>query len=512
MKNRVIKSLTLLSALSLSLCFLSSCQGINFIDINTNIYSPVDISVINEVSTKDFSYSYDESMLSIIDGKLYGIKEGTSEVKVLKNNNQIGAFTASVSARTFVNHYQSVSSQEKWFDEIDIPQVDNATSEVPFGVDISSIKQIYDCGGAFYNFDGKETSVFKLLKENYVNYVRLRLWLDPYNNIDDGSGNISKVSYGGGSCDLSNIFFIAKEAYKEGMKIYLDFHYSDFWADPSHQIIPKAWADIKSSDEMASTIKQYTKETIKYFVDNGVKISLVQIGNEITGGMLFNAPGGTNSELNGNNGPYYTTKSTKASSSISGSNETNLKKYLSAGIEAINEVDDSILKMIHLAKGFSATEYIISWFNRFKSLDYDVIGLSAYSYWHFASIDVLKNSLVSISKAFPNKLITLAETSYGFTTLSASYASNIFTSKEKFLDYDISPYGQAKLLRDMYDVMINSITNGYGIFYWEPAWTIVQGAGWAETSSLASWANQGFFSYDGKALGSLKVYRKILGL
>ena len=111
-----------------------------------------------------------------------------------------------------------------------LPGVNNQTIR---GVDISSYTALKNAGVKFYDFNGQQASLLKVLADSGVNYIRLRIWNDPTN--DDGD------TYGGGASDVANELKIAKEAKKYGMKVLLDFHYSDFWADPTHQILPKAW-------------------------------------------------------------------------------------------------------------------------------------------------------------------------------------------------------------------------------------------------------------------------------
>lgn len=130
----------------------------------------------------------------------------------------------------------------------------------------------------YYDFDGKEESMLKVLADQGVNYVRLRIWNDPYNEKGE--------TYGGGDCSIENELKIAKEATKYGMRVLIDFQYSDFWADPAKQVLPKAWQkDDGNTEKMCQNIYEYTKDTLQKFKKEGIDVGMVQVGNEITYGM-----------------------------------------------------------------------------------------------------------------------------------------------------------------------------------------------------------------------------------
>lgn len=216
------------------------------------------------------------------------------------------------------------------------------------GVDISSVLAVEEAGGVYYNTAGQEQDVFEILKEHGVNYVRIRLWNDPYT--EDGE------YYGGGNNDIDTALEIAKRAKRVGMGIALDFHYSDFWADPSKQTVPRAWADY-DLDKLAEAVYTYTYDTLKTFEDAGVRPHMVQVGNEINNGLLW--PKGRS----------------KGSPQVA--------KLVQSGIEAANDISEDIKTVIHLAEGASEQE-IMYFFNNMLDygVDFDVIGLSYYSFWH----------------------------------------------------------------------------------------------------------------------------------
>lgn len=358
------------------------------------------------------------------------------------------------------------------------------------GVDVSSVIAVEEAGGIYYNDQGQEQDVFEILKDYGVNYVRIRLWNEPYT--EDGD------YYGGGNNDIETAIKIAKRAARVGMRIALDFHYSDFWADPSKQAVPRAWAD-HDLDQLIDDIYNYTYDTLLRFEEEGVRPHMVQIGNEINNGFVW--PEGAMS---------------KGSSKVS--------RLIQSGIEAVNAVSTEIKKVVHLAEGASLSS-VSYFFNKLIEngvTDFDVIGLSYYSYWH-GSMEKFKETLQALDEQYDYD-IAVMEYSYGFTDLSTENASNIYNSElETAGGYKTSMQGQASYIRDV-NYEVASIESGIGSFYWEPAWLPVSGAGWAEegarsylvdqgddVSSLGqvSWANQALFSYSGKVLPSMKAFRDL---
>ena len=160
-----------------------------------------------------------------------------------------------------------------------VKKLNNMSQSSIRGMDISSYTALKKAGVKYYDFDGKETSLLKVLHDNGVNYIRIRIWNDPTNEKGE--------TYGGGANDVAAGLEIAKEAAQYDMKLLLDFHYSDFWADPALQKIPKAWEkDKNDTEKMKQNVYDFTKDTIKKFQEVGADIGMVQVGNEITNGML----------------------------------------------------------------------------------------------------------------------------------------------------------------------------------------------------------------------------------
>lgn len=160
--------------------------------------------------------------------------------------------------------------------DVFVEPVDGISDDFIRGMDASAVRSVENSGAKYYGYDGTEQDVFKTLAESGVNYIRLRVWNDPY----DENGN----GYGGGNNDVAAAITLGKRATQYGMKVCIDFHYSDFWADPKRQHAPKAWEGM-TADEKADALYDFTKESLTAILDAGVDVGMVQVGNEINNGM-----------------------------------------------------------------------------------------------------------------------------------------------------------------------------------------------------------------------------------
>ncbi len=490
-------------------------------NINTTVYgSNGDIKVKNAEEGEIFSYSFAGDNIRIEEDTVIPLRGNTTTtVFVTSNLNREGQFNVKINNRAYSSTHTSAETSEGWFNEVDISEINSLTSEFANGMDISSMKILYDNGQRFYNSDGDETALPLILKDAGINWVRLRLWNDPKDTWEE-DGEIKTFLYGGGNCDLESVTWMAHEVKAAGLNFLLDFHYSDYWTEPGKQIVPKAWVNYSTVSEMSNAISEFTTSSLNHLIENDARPDAVAIGNEVLSGILLHNPGGITKAATGDN-PNYTTGKSNRSSVTAGrwdntSNKAsnyNLRAYIKAGVDAVKAVDPTIQTMFHTAKGFSASNIIINLFKVLDDLNIDIFAVSGYSYYHFSNISTLRNGLTAISNAFPNHQICIAETSYGYTFEQDVNANNVFQTSglaSPVSGYACSIQGQAEMLRDTTEVVSN-LSNGWGVFYWEGAWPPCAKAGWADSASKASWANQGFFSYNGKATGALEVYQKMLG-
>ena len=253
------------------------------------------------------------------------------------------------------------------------------------GADISTLLEAEQHGATFYNQNGQQQDAIAILKANGVNYVRLRLWVDP----QDANGN----TYGGGSNNLENTLALAKRVKAQGIKLLLDFHYSDFWTDPGKQFKPKAWEKM-DYPQLKTAIHDYTRDTIARFKKEGVLPDMVQIGNEINGGLLW--PEGKSW---GQGGGEFDRVAGLLNAAISG-----MKENLTDG--------EQVKIMLHLAEG-TKNDTFRWWFDEITKRDvpFDIIGLSMYTYWN-GPIGALKANMDDISKRY-NKDVIVVEAAYG---------------------------------------------------------------------------------------------------
>lgn len=390
------------------------------------------------------------------------------------------------------------------YEKIIVNPISNLREDFAMGVDGSMIETVLENGGVYFNEDGKEQDVYQIMAHNGVNFFRVRIWNTPSNLFGDG--------YGGGNVDTAKAIAMSKRAQAANMNILVDLHYSDFWADPASQRIPTAWAGL-SLENLAREVETFTAKVLNDFKTAGVNVQAVQIGNEINNGLLF--PIG------------------KIDWSNAAASYQKVASLLKAGIRGAKSVNPNILTMIHLAEGGSF-DVFNSFFSAMETneVNYDLIGASYYPYYH-GSLANLQNNLNNTANKF-KKPVIVAETSYGFTTADSEHASHIYNSgMEDGGKYLTSIQGQATLIRDVVQVLADvPEKRGAGIFYWEPAWLPVEGAGWAtaegqawtETGDAnesenvaqfsdgkATWSNQALFSFNGRMLPSLKTFKLMQG-
>lgn len=382
---------------------------------------------------------------------------------------------------------------------ITVDKIDNLSEDFIRGVDISSLCSLEDSGVTFKDSNGNVQDIFTLLKDAGVNYIRVRVWNDPY----DSNGN----GYGGGNSDINTAIELGKRATEAGMKLLVDFHYSDFWADPSRQLTPKAWANY-TVDQKAQAINDYTYDCLQQLMKANVDVGMVQIGNE------------TNNEL------------------CDVSDWTDRCKLFKAGSEAVRKISTDYQQEIQVALHFtdpndpSKYNYIAKTLQE-NNVDYDVFGFSYYPCWH-GDINTITTALQTIATTY-DKQVMVAETSYPYTLEDTDGWDNTIQKSSALIDgYTASVQGQANELRDVMAAVASVGEKGLGVFYWEPAWITVSstntyeenmalweqyGSGWAtsyatsyDPDNVGAWYggspvdNQCLFDENGVALDSLNTF------
>lgn len=358
------------------------------------------------------------------------------------------------------------------------------------GIDVSSYIEEKENGARYFSH-GKEVDPIVLFRQNGVDCMRIRLWLDP----KDESG----APYLGGNNDLEVFFKLASIAKDNGYSIMLDLHYSDFWCDPSKQTLPKAWSGF-DFEETVLAVYSYTVNTLGAIKERGIDLFSIQVGNEITNGMLW--PHGRLSD---------------APNGASRGNYGGLISLINAGIKGCREIYPEASVILHLEKSYD--QYIYNEFMTHMTeagVDFDCIGFSYYPYWHGTFDQFFSN--VEMCKKFGKKLMVV-ELGYAFTledyikkehggaglVVSEENVSTFSFTKE----YPITPEGQAHFIEDF---LSRAERSGIDcVFWWEPLWIPGEKICWASREGQKyigeegkqtrnEWANQCLFGYDGEML------------
>lgn len=378
-------------------------------------------------------------------------------------------------------------------DSLYVKAVEGLSDDFIMGMDASCVPALEASGVKYYDFDGEERDVYAILHDNGINYIRVRVWNDPY----DSQGN----GYGGGNCDIDNAIEVGKRATENGMKLLVDFHYSDFWADPSKQMLPKAWKSLDLAGQ-ADALYAFTRDCLEKLVAAGVDVGMVQIGNETNG--------------------YFCGHKVW----------TEIATLMNAGSRAVREVCPKALVALHFANPEKTSNYRnYAYYLAAQQVDYDVFASSYYPYWH-GTLENLSSILSEIAEKYDKKVM-VAETSYAFTGEDSDFSSNTIGDGGAYVkDYPFTVQGQANAVRNVIDTVAH-IDGGIGVFYWEGTWIGVGTESWEENSALwerygSGWAssysaqydpndagkyfggcavdNQAFFDAQGHALESLKVF------
>ncbi len=353
--------------------------------------------------------------------------------------------------------------------ELFIKKIDNYDEKSIRGMDVSSylsimkayekVRENMKAAGAseeeinkigFKDKDGKvldEQGFFDFLAKSGVNYIRIRVWNNPY----DANGK----SYGGGNNDLDTAIEMGKYVTKAGMKVLIDFHLSDFWADPGKQKAPKAWADYTVDQKVTAVSDYITDSLTKLVKDNGVDVAMVQVGNETNG-------------------------------HVCGVTEwADMNRIFDAGCDAVHAIDKNILAAVHftnpekdgLLMSYAANldDYDGDGDGTKEGVSYDLFASSYYPNSH-GTMENLTNVLSDVAKTY-DKYVMVAETSWANTYKLGHTANQSDFRTGDYVNYNVTVQGQANEVRDVANAVNNvdvTLSNGekaaLGFFYWEPAW------------------------------------------
>ena len=374
-----------------------------------------------------------------------------------------------------------------------VDKVEGLAEDFIMGADVSSLLSLEASGVVFHDFDGNEADILKTMAEAGVNCIRVRVWNDPF----DAQGK----GYGGGNCTIDTAIELGARAAQYGIGLLVDFHYSDFWADPSKQQAPKAWEGM-SLDEKTQAIYDYTAECLKKLSDAGVAVKMVQIGNETTNGLC-------------------------GETSV-----PNVMKLMASAAQAVRDTAPETLIAVHYTNPESVDYNVKASLLRANGVDYDVFATSYYPYWH-GTLENLVSQLSEVTEKYEKKVM-VAEVSWAYTVEDTDGHGNTIGEELSYeKPYPFTVQGQARCVADVIEAVASIGEAGIGVFYWEPAWIAVPGESWEEWSAKweefgSGWAssysadydpddagiyyggsacdNQALFDAEGRPLESLRVF------
>lgn len=320
-------------------------------------------------------------------------------------------------------------------------------------VDISSYPEILNSNPIFYDMEGNEEDFLTILKNNRINTVRLRLWINPING-HSGYNEVKQFS------------MILKQ---NGFKTWLSVHYSDTWADPSQQAIPAQWEGVDFSP-LKDSVYNYTEKIM-----TELQPDYIQIGNEINHGFLH---------------PYGHITNTFEQ----------FKELMDTAIIAVRTNSNDTEIILHYA-GIEDSEWF---FNQVGVLDYDIIGLSYYPIWHGKSLISLQSTMLDLSSLYDKKIV-IAETAYPFTLEWNDLTNNVVGLEEHLIlpDYPASAQGQKDFIKEI-RIMTKDLERAIGFCYWGAELIAWKGN---QSPDASPWENQAIFDFNNKILPVLVEFQ-----
>lgn len=330
--------------------------------------------------------------------------------------------------------------------------IEESNSEFIAAVDISRYPEISNTHPTFYDTNGNPKDMLDILKENGVNTVRLRLWVQP-NTQHSGFEEVAQFS---------------QTLKTRGFKLWLTLHYSDTWADPGKQETPKPWQGI-SFNQLKDSVYRYTQKVVIKIQPN-----YIQIGNEINNGFLH--PHG-----------HIT------------SNPQQFTALLQQGTSAVRVNSKGTKIILH----FAGIQHADWFFNQVKTIDYDIIGLSYYPIWHGKSLNTLSTTMNNLSQTY-NKNVVIAETAYPFTLAWNDWTTNIVGLDQQLIlpEYPATADGQQAFIKKI-RTLIQEVPKGIGFCYWGAELIAWKGT---QATNASPWENQALFDFNNKALPVLSVF------
>lgn len=345
--------------------------------------------------------------------------------------------------------------------------LDERFRRLVLGHDLSTLQQEEDIGNIFTDTDRRVRRVEEIVARHGATYVRERLWVNP------------PMPYN----DLAHLLTMARRIKKAGLKLLLDFHYSDFWADPGKQYTPQSWQG-QDLSTLANTVYTYTRDVLRQLARQGTPADIVQTGNEVTDGMLW--PLGQIYVDGNQNWPEFTT-------------------LLKAAIAGVRDSWGHSEVMVHIDRGGDNGGARYFYDNILaQGVDFDMIGLSYYPFWH-GPLSALQANLNDLAPRYHKDLVVV-ETAYPWTFANGDDLTNSVTDQTPLnTDYPATPEGQSGFMQNILAILSQvPERRGRGVVYWEPAW--IPGVGW-EPGAGDAWDNMTLFDFKGQALPSISCYQ-----